>query len=139
MWKKILVAFDGSEYATQALETACGIATAMHANLEILSVVKLPEPLLGLEPDVFIEDATKYYEERFNDARKKNSHINKDLTLEVMVGRPAESLINFAMQKKIDLIVIGYTKKKSLINKLILGSVTKEVLDHARCSVLLVR
>lgn len=139
MWKNILVAFDGSEYAVQALQDACEIAKAAHANLTILAVVKLPEPLLGLKPEVFINDATNYYKQQFADALKNNSHLDKGLTLEVAVGRPSEVLVTYAMQHKVDLIVIGHTKKKALIDKIMLGSVAKDVLEHAACSVLLVR
>lgn len=139
MWKNILVAFDGSEYAVQAVQNACDIAKAVHANLTILAVVKIPEPLLGLKPDVFIDDASNYYNQLFNDAINKNPHWDKGIKLEIAVGRPSEVLVNYAMQKKVDLIVIGYRKKKPLIDKIMLGSVAKEVLDNATCPVLLVR
>ena len=139
MWKNILIAYDGSEYANQALAQGCELAVLEEANISILSVVRLPEPMLGLKPEVFIEDATKFYKDHFEAAIKKLPKIAQNLELNVVVGRIAESLINFSLQNKIDLLVIGFAKKKPLLDKLILGSVAKQVLDNAQFSVLLVR
>lgn len=139
MWKKILIAYDGSDYANQALATACDIAKSMQATVTVLSVIKLPEPMLGLKPEVFIDDATKYYKQHFIKAIANCQKLDQEIGLEVVIGRPAESILNYAMQHKCDLVVIGFAKKKSLLDKLILGSIAKQVLDHAICSVLLVR
>lgn len=139
MWKNILVAYDGSDFANQALVQACELAKAIGGTVLALAVIKMPEPMLGLKPEVFVDDVTKYYKQHFAEGVKNCARGINEITLEVDVGRPAEGLLNFAMKNKVDLIVIGYSKKKSLLDKLILGSVAKQVLDHARCSVLLVR
>ncbi len=139
MWNNILVAYDGSEYANHALSQALELANTTKASLIVLSVVRLPEPMFGLEPETFIDEAGKYYQEHFDKAIQQLSPAQQQLELEVVVGRPADTILNFARQQKVDLLVIGFTKKKPLLDKIVLGSVAKQVLDNAEFSVLLVR
>jgi nucleotide-binding universal stress UspA family protein len=49
-----------------------------------------------------------------------------------------ESIIDYAANKDIDLIVIG-TRGKTGLKRLIMGSVASGVVQHAHCPVLLVR
>ena len=61
-----------------------------------------------------------------------------DITSEVLVGSPAEEILNFARSRKADLIVIGcrgFGKLKSLL----LGSTSHKVTQHAECSCLTVK
>ena len=51
MWKKILVAIDGSKPSLHALEVAAGMAHNNKAELTILSVVP-PIPSMGLEGEM---------------------------------------------------------------------------------------
>jgi nucleotide-binding universal stress UspA family protein len=53
-------------------------------------------------------------------------------------GEAASTIVSMAQSKEADLIVIGH-QGHSAIRDLLLGSVTKKVIDHAHCSVLVVR
>ena len=54
------------------------------------------------------------------------------------VASAADSIVNYADDKKADLIVIG-TKGRTGLKRLILGSVASGVVTHASCPVLITR
>ena len=56
----------------------------------------------------------------------------------VLVGNPAEEIVGFAMNLKVDLIVAG-TRGRSPARELYLGSVSSAVAHRALCPVLIVR
>ncbi len=53
-------------------------------------------------------------------------------------GNPAEEILREAEKGKYDFIVVGSTGKGK-INELLLGSVSSEVVHHAKVSVMVVR
>ena len=54
------------------------------------------------------------------------------------VASIANSIVNYAESKNVDLIVMG-TKGRTGIKRFLLGSVASGVVAHAKCSVLVVR
>jgi nucleotide-binding universal stress UspA family protein len=54
------------------------------------------------------------------------------------LGKPADQILNVAQQRKADLIVTG-AKGLGAIGRFLLGSVSTRVVQHASCSVLVVR
>lgn len=137
MKQKILVAFDGSEYANQAYADALELARLYKAEVFVLSAIKLPEPLI--ETDIFIATATKYYNDKYSAIKDEISCDGLNVHFAIVVGDPAEEIVNFAESNQIDLIVIGVTKDSSAINRFVLGSVSRKVVDLASCSVTIVR
>lgn len=56
----------------------------------------------------------------------------------VRLGKPADEILTVAKQHKADLIVTG-AKGLGAISRMLLGSVSTRVVQHATCSVLVVR
>ena len=57
---------------------------------------------------------------------------------EVAVGHPAEQIIYHADQNEVDLIVVG-DRGRSKFTRLLLGSVSKQVVQYAERAVMVVR
>ena len=53
-------------------------------------------------------------------------------------GSPKKEIVDFAQSNDIDLIVIGVTGKGAF-DRLLVGSTTAYVIDHARCNVMVVK
>ena len=53
------------------------------------------------------------------------------------MGPPAEAIVRLAEGRDADLIVVG-TRKKGFLERLVEGSVNREVLRRANCDVLVV-
>ena len=138
MFKKLLVAFDGSEPAMRAFEAALGIAEADQAELTVLSVAQPAEPATMVETSAMIESATDQFEQWFDTLRAKAEQAGLSIQTKVGVGHAAEQIIRIAGEEHADLIVMGH-RGKSLIKRWLLGSVSKRVISYAPCSVLIAR
>jgi nucleotide-binding universal stress UspA family protein len=82
-------------------------------------------------------DATRSAERKLAHAR--SALAEKDVRAEFVpvVGPPARAIVRLAEERKAGLIVVG-TRKKRLLERLVEGSVFREVLERATCDVFVV-
>lgn len=139
MYKKILVAYEGSKYSQDAFAAALDLAALAKSEILVLSVVQLPDIADdGNSVDV-IGSLTNHYKKSFEALKAQATAAKITAHFEIVVGQPADRIVNIAEEKKVDLILIGTRTGRSFINKLILGSVAKQVVEYANCSVMVVR
>jgi nucleotide-binding universal stress UspA family protein len=141
MFKKILVAFDGSQQAYKAFDFALDISRLCPGaapEIIIISVAQPPEPIDIVEIDAVIDSATQHYEELFRELKEKAKERNIEIKTELIVGHPADQLVRYAKEKSADMIVMGQ-KGKSKIESWLLGSVSKRVATHSPCTVTIVK
>jgi len=138
MINNILVAFDGSKEAEKAFQTGLEIAVSFRASLNVLSVARPPEPPSMVETEAFLDSATQHFEENFITLRSLAETQNIALNTTVVIGHPADQIVHHANVIKANLIVMGH-RGKSIVQRWLLGSVSKRVLSYASCSVLIVR
>ena len=138
MLKRILVADDASDSAKRAFDFALELARAMGAEITLLSVAQVPEPASMVESTAMLESATEHYEKGFDRCRAAAAAASVKLDALVVVGHPAEQIVHQAAEVSADLIVMGH-RGKSLVQRWLLGSVSKRVITYAPCSVTIVR
>ncbi|MEX0678819.1 MAG: universal stress protein [Pirellulales bacterium] len=138
MLKRILVAFDGSEPAMRAFRMALELAEPLRAELIVLAVAQLPEPAAMVESSAMLESATEHYEGDFQKLRELAASAGNAIDTRVVVGHAAEQIVHHAAEEHADLIVMGH-RGKSLVERWLLGSVSKRVISYAPCSVLIAR
>jgi nucleotide-binding universal stress UspA family protein len=138
MYRKILVGYDGSAASKNAFEAACGLAEQHGAELFVLTVARPPEVADDVETEAVIENSRQYHRRML--AEIKSSVMAKKIKahFEVAVGHPAEQIIYQADKHGVDLIVVG-DRGRSKFRKLLLGSISKQVTEHAGRPVLVVR
>ncbi len=142
MYTKILVTHDGSDNSQRAFNEAINLIKQLQnkegIELNVVSVIQIIDLPEVAENQAIIDYFRKYYKEIHSNlietAQKENIKINTY----ILVGNPSVEILNFAKENNVDLIVIGKTGK-SKIEQWLLGSVSKKILDHAPCSVLLIR
>jgi len=142
--KTILVPLDGSDFSFRAAKYAVKIAKISDADLVCVhSVVNLPYSeyatagvVIKQYIDASREKAEKWYDEVRTMASKEGVNVIGETILDVI--SVADSIINFAEKRKVDMIVIG-TKGRTGLKRLVLGSVASGVIGHANCPVLVVR
>lgn len=135
MFKTILVGYDGSESAERAFKIALGLARDHAARIVVLAVARPAEPAADVELEAVLEQGERYYNKCF-EALKQQAE-GTSATFEVVVGHPAEYLVDYACRIKADLIVVGH-HGRSGIQRWLMGSVADRVADHAPCPVLVV-
>ena len=157
-YQRILVPLDGSELAALALPHAETIATLAGARLILIQVVPdaatmaveatLPSTGVGMPTmDPYLaasqfesveEELTKSAETTLAEAAAPL--LAKSLPVETVVlkGTPADSIIAYAAENNVDLIVMS-THGRTGLRRLVFGSVAERVLHYATCPILLVR
>ena len=137
MFKRILVAVDGSKTSLKALDKAIDLQKLIpDAEIFILCVYKhhsLFEASLsiGRPDDMDIPDKvlSDYAKGVVNHAKVRGF---------VKAGRPSKVIVKFAQDKEADLIVVGTKGTNSDKDGMFLGSVSHRVASHAKCPVLVV-
>ncbi len=146
---KILIAIDGSESSLRAADFAIQLAAKEDSarvivlNIFGISTAKQVASSIILAPTFGLKEYERYKRE----AKKWLDKIGKKFeekgiqTIVEIVGGPvpaASSIVNYAENQNVDLIVVG-TRGKSGIKKLLLGSVASSVVSHASSNVLVVK
>lgn len=148
MFKKILLAIDGSNLAYHSLDYALSLAKKYSAKVIVLTVVDTPSNSLLAQGSAFTplstqnykENLINYHKEILNGIAIKAKKVNPKTNFSTILleGRPADKIVETAKLEAIDLIVIG-SRGLGGIKEFFLGSVSDRVADEAPCPVLIVK
>jgi nucleotide-binding universal stress UspA family protein len=133
--ERLLVATDGSESSRSAVEEAIQLAKACSSKLIAMTTV-----LTNIENAMpwVIDRAEKEMQEKLESIRGMASEQGIDCETYVYRGEdPYMDIVNAAAMEHVDMIVMG-TRRRTGIKKLIMGSVTGNVIGYAPCKVLVV-
>lgn len=147
MYKRILVATDGSELSQKAVSNAIGLAAVCKAELVVLKVVPR-------YPQTYFEGAislTEYDAQRIEAQWTEDSQAVVDAGVQqassagvtasgkvVKSDIVSDAVIEAAKDENADLIVMSSHGRKG-ISRLLLGSETQQVLTHSQVPVLVLR
>ncbi|MEA2588669.1 MAG: hypothetical protein QOH66_1596 [Actinomycetota bacterium] len=145
---KVLIATDGSDFAIAAAEKASALLDPT-AAVTVLAVVPPPvlpaaAPVTGLDPGTLV---TPEATEELDQALTAEAQAWLDRTVEALGGRaerrsvhgdPATEICRVAGDGGFDVIVVG-SHGFGFVKRVVLGSVSHHVLQHAPCPVLVVR
>jgi nucleotide-binding universal stress UspA family protein len=148
---RILLAVDGSEFGDAAVEEIANRPWPPRSEVHVVSVIRLPfTPTSETRalPDSYYSQLERAERERAESAinrviarlHESDSEREGPLTLtgEVVVGHPAETIIETAKELGADLIALGSHGYRGF-KRFLLGSVSYAVASHAPCSVEIVR
>ncbi len=144
MFKRVLVAVDGSPPSTAALTRALEIVKAFNADLIVVTVYDTT-PVIGVGFDYgymqtqFIEAAKAQAEKAIADARELIERAGAKAETRIIEShRTWSGIVDTAIASQVDLIVMG-SHGLSGLDKLVMGSVTQRVLQHTHLPVMVVR
>ncbi|HSJ89608.1 MAG TPA: universal stress protein [Anaerolineales bacterium] len=145
---KILLAVDGSVCSDAAAQELAKRPWPPDTEVKVITVVEIPAPV-GMEPWAMSPDYFENLERTLRQAGQSvlDSTLPKlktitDKTLkissEIIQGSPAQVIVDEAKSWGADLIILG-SRGLGIWNRLLLGSVSNAVVQHAKCSVEVVR
>ena len=147
MYKRILVATDGSALSNKAVETGLSLAALSGATVVALKVVPR-DPRSYFEGGMPVDMVdVKRIEQQWSDAAQelvdkvKAQGSAEGVTVKAVIAKSdlvAEAVISAAKKHKCDLIVMASHGRKG-IKRLLLGSETQHVLTHSHIPVLVLR
>jgi nucleotide-binding universal stress UspA family protein len=139
MYRKILIANDGSEGGAKALATALDLSRIMKAPLHMVSVEEMPRFPTTLDEVVEEKrEANRIFDRVIKHARAQAKAARVKIETHVIAGHAVLAIVEFIEREQCDLLVIGYMGHSALYNRLI-GSTTDRLVELAPCQVLVVK
>ena len=146
VYKKILVATDGSENSKHAMNYAMETAAKWNAELLILTVI--PRPISYLAPlegspvyiPQFDEDLKNAYSSIIMQAAETVMRKQPDVEVRSLLkrGRPKEVILEVADEEGVDLVIVG-SRGLGGISGWVLGSTSRHVVECCKKPVLIVK
>lgn len=139
MYARIAVGLDGSQGSRQALEKAIELARVAKAELFLISVEELPRyPAAVDEINGEQRAAERFFHKVQKEATEQVNAAGLVAHCDIRVGHAAQMLAHYAMEVGADLLVLGHSGHSGIWGRL-LGTTADKVVEHAPCSVLVVR
>lgn len=139
-FQNIMVAYDGSNLSKKALQRAVQLAQSSAAKLDIVHVFQLPVYIAGEAMIAITQDQAQYYSESQAKLEEAKQLVPPELAVSLVmkIGNPAKEILDYAEKAGTDLIVMG-SRGLGPIREFILGSVSHNVVQHAKIPVLIVK
>ena len=143
MYKRILIATDGSDKSKKAAEEGMELAKALGAQviaLNVINEVVIASAVrqLGADRKDVESKLEKAGGKAVDELKAMGAKMGVNVDTIVRIGAPANTVIDTAGAEKADLIVMG-SHGESGASKLLIGSVVQKVLYWATIPVLVVR
>lgn len=139
MYKKILLATDGSEHSIRAAENAIELAKCNpESKVEVVFVVDgdtAKSEVLRNWNTAGVAD-TRREKIRAAEERAKKAGINYEI--KILRGEPGPTIVTYANENQFDIVVIG-SRGLNALQEFVIGSVSHKVAKRANCPVMIVK
>lgn len=147
---RILVPYDDSKYSRKALAEAIDLAQETGSEIHIINVIGVISDEPDIMQDIVNKKLKKLEKETIKSQKirtnkmlqeklKMCKHYGIQVICDVLVGKPVDSILKYAKDNGVELIIIG-SKGLNRFNKLkALGSVSRRIAEEAKCPVMIVR
>ena len=140
MYRKILVAYDGSENAKRALRAGVELTCLSGAELTSISVRESLPYFAATVGEV--EEAQEHVDQFFHRITKEAKDVaglaGVELETEVRPGHEVETIVTYAREGGFDLLVVGFAGHSNIFGRF-MGSTATNLSRLAPCSVLIVK
>jgi nucleotide-binding universal stress UspA family protein len=137
--KTILVALDGSEIADRVIQTLDDLVLSSNTKVILCHVFPTAESEIELPADRPLPESPNvsyFHIEKHLQSYQEKLSVKSEL--ELVSGDPADEIVRLANIYKADLVLIG-SRGLTGIKRIVLGSVSTQVMEEANCSVLVVK
>jgi nucleotide-binding universal stress UspA family protein len=140
MFRKILIAHDGSEGAKKALREAITLAKSFNAELHSVSIKERPSHYAETVGEVMEEqeEADAFFGRVTSESEALAKQEGVDLKCTVLAGHEVETIVRFAREGHYDLLVVGFMGHSRAFGR-IWGGTSQNLTKTAPCSVLVVK
>ena len=148
---KVLIPFDFSEQAQNALDFSTGLAERLgNIHLEVLHVLETPssssyrvmgggaDAIPDMENQIFFIELMERRKEQLEELRQKYKDSNFTFTATIKIGNAFKSISVSINEENPDLVVMG-SKGTSGIEEILIGSNTEKVVRTAHCPVITIK
>ena len=136
--KKILVPLDGSKNSFRGLDYAIYLARQSRATITGIIVIPYYPTTLLLTPVLYERELTKAAKEFMVKAKKRSAQNGIVFNEKITDGHAVDKILDFAREKRFDLIVIG-ARGFGSVKGIFLGSISNAVVHKSKIPVLVVK
>lgn len=134
-YKTILVAIDPETQNLNAYNKALDLATDDSKIILFSCIEPLDKGPVELNTTFYADELYTKTEEVLENLAEK---ANKDVDIRIGFGNPKQLLLNVIIDDNVDIVVINHSDKNAL-ERILLGSVTNHIVNHANTDILIVR
>lgn len=127
----VLLATDGRPHSDKATKYAMEYAKVFKAKLFIVFVVS---PKADEDKERLVQNGMQVLDRLKNQAKDQGI----DVTTLLEAGNPYESILAASERMKADAIIVG-TSGKTVLDRVLIGSVSEYVVRNSRCTVIIVK
>ncbi len=146
-FRRLLVAYDGSDFSRAALQTALDNAEFWESEIFAIYIVDpgaltptIVDPQIGVaDPNTLrrLEVIEKEGEQILGEADKMAQATGMEIKGTMLIGDPKDEIIDYAKEIEADLIILG-SAGKGWTRRFILGSVSSSVVANSPTSTLVI-
>lgn len=140
MYKRVLLAYDGSESGRTGLLECADINHLLNAEIHLLAVAPLMAGLYiteGFVPDTLQEEENRHYRAILDEGLSLLAQRSIHAEGHLVTGEPVDEICRLAVDLGCDLIVVGHRRHQSLLSRWWKGSIGASLIQEAPCSVLI--
>ena len=143
MYKRIILAYDGTPNGLQALLGIKDLAHWERPQLTLVTVAPTMEMDVGAVEMGYLSTTNNLaQEEKIKEQLRKGVKALRSMGFEadseLLKGEVISEITSFAVQHQADLIVVGHKHEKNLLRRWWSGSTAKSLVEEAPCNVLIV-
>lgn len=142
MYKRILLAYDGSTSGQKALLDCQDLAQWSQASITLVAVTPLSLQMVAVEGGIYDTNLADLEKERFEgvlaEGLRRLKEAGYQASGDLLLGDTVTEITRYAERINADLIVVGHQHHDSWAARWWRGSVSKSLIEHASCSVLVV-
>ncbi|WP_077212140.1 universal stress protein [Bacillus dakarensis] len=139
MFKRILLATDGSEHSLRAADKAVAMAKCTEGSkIEIVYVIDGERAKADVLNNWNTADLGDRRKERIKTVEQKVKEAKVDFEIKILHGEPGPTIVDYTNKNQVDVVVIG-SRGLNALQELVLGSVSHKVAKRANCPVLIVK
>ncbi len=142
MYKRILLAYDGSESGQKALLDGQEFADLTRSEVYLVAVMPPPSALVGGEGSIYDarleEEEKKEFQSILEEGLRRLVASGHAVKGELLMGDAVDEIVNYAKKVGADLIVVGHKHLDRWIARWWRGSLSKSLIENAPCNVLVV-
>jgi nucleotide-binding universal stress UspA family protein len=136
---KLCVAYDESESASKVVDQLTSFGWGPSTQIEIVSVVTVPFVYSEIPYEFDMEEIKASKVQAADQASKRLQYLSPNVSTHVIdANHVGDGIVEFANKHGSDIVVMGNTGM-GLLGRFLIGSVSRYVLRHAKCSVWIVR
>lgn len=143
MYKRIILAYDGTETGQKALLEIKDLANWDLSKISLLAVIPSMEIDIGTVEMGYVSSASNEVIEEELQAQldkgvKSLRSMGFEADGELLKGEVIREITSYADEHQADLIVVGHKHEKNLLRRWWSGSTAKSIVEESPCNVLVV-